>query len=357
MLKIPCTLMRAGTSKAAFLLKQDLPTSIVERDKLILKLMGSPDLRQIDGIGGGDPLSSKVAIIDRHNGPDADIDFLFAQVLLNKPEVNTQANCGNILSGVAPFAIEKGLIKPTHPVTKVRIFNENTNTIVVSTVQTPHGLVTYKGDASIDGVPGASAPIYLDFGNVMGTTTGKLFPTGNKVDVINDIEVSCLDCSIPVVFIAATSLGKKGNESKLELDQDVDLLKKIEDIRKKVIEKIGMKFSPLLPKVILVSAALNGGNIASRYFTPVNCHAAHAVTGAICLSVAGNIPGTIPNKYFTFLSNSNEVKIEHPAGMLSIALALKEHEGKYTLEKAAVYRTARPLFEGNVLIGKDKIYA
>lgn len=356
MLKVPCTLMRAGTSKAAFLLKNDLPDSIIERDKLILKLMGSPDLRQIDGIGGGDPLSSKVAIIDKHNGPDADINFLFAQVLLNKPEVNTQTNCGNILSGVAPFAIEKGLVKATHPITKVRIFNENTNTFVVATVQTPNGIVTYEGKTQIDGVPGTSSPIFLDFGNVMGTTTGKLFPTRNVVDVINGISVSCVDCSIPVVFIAANSLGKKGNESKIELDQDIKLLQTIEDIRQAVTKKMNMTFSPLLPKVALVSSPLNGGNIASRYFTPVNCHAAHAVTGAICISVAASIVGTIPNQFFV-PSNDHDITIEHPAGMLPIALTLKKDKGTYILEKAGVYRTARPLIEGRVLIRKDTSYA
>jgi len=251
MLKIPCTLMRAGTSKAAFLMKSDLPSSVEERNALILKLMGSPDLRQIDGIGGGDPLSSKVAIISKSDSESADVNFLFAQVLLDKPEVNTQANCGNILSGVAPFAIEKGLVKTTDPETIVRIYNENTGVTVTAKVQTPNGNITYNGDVSIDGVPGKGSPIYLNFGNVVGTTTGKLFPTGNMVDLIDGIEVSCLDVSIPVIFISANALGKNGNESKQELDQDKKLISLIQNIRSSIIKKVSMPYSELIPKYSL----------------------------------------------------------------------------------------------------------
>lgn len=240
MLKIPCTLMRAGTSKGAFFIKSDLPSAVEERNTLLLKLMGSPDLRQIDGIGGGDPLSSKVGIISKSDLETADVNFLFAQVLLDKPEVNTQVNCGNILSAVAPFAIEKGLVKTTDPETTVRIYNENTGVIVTAKVQTPNGNITYNGDFSIDGVPGKGSPIYLNFANVIGKMTGKLFPTGNMLDLIDGIEVSCLDVSIPVIFISANALGIRGNESKEALEADKKLLSLIENIRLSIIKKMGM---------------------------------------------------------------------------------------------------------------------
>jgi 4-oxalomesaconate tautomerase len=351
MLRIFCVLMRAGTSKAAFLFKNDLHDSLEARDTLILKLMGSPDIRQVDGIGGGDPLSSKVAIRDIYDSPHADISFLFAQVLLDKPEVNTQPNCGNILARVASFAIEKGLVKTVDPETTVKIYNENTGAIIIARVQTPKGIITYQGNVAIDGVPGAVSPILLNFGNVIGINTEKLFPTGNLIDTINGIKISCLDVSIPVIFVIASDLGKNGNETKQELDNDNNLLQMINEIRKEVI----LKISSLIPKLSLVSKPLKEGNITLRYFTPISCHAAHAVTGALCLSVACNIQGTISSKIVKIDGNQIEnFIVEHPSGIINISAKIKKVCAmNYILENAFFIRTARPLFDGYVLIKED----
>jgi len=356
MMKIPCMMFRGGTSKGPFFLKSDLPSDTSLRDQLLLSLMGSPHGRQIDGIGGGDSLSSKVAIVGLSEREDADIDYLLCQVHINEPIVETTLNCGNMLSAVAPFAIEKGLVKTTDPETVVRIYNENTGVTVTAKVQTPNGNITYNGDVSIDGVPGKGSPIYLNFGNVVGTTTGKLFPTGNMVDLIDGIEVSCLDVSIPVIFISANALGKNGNESKQELDQDKKLISLIQNIRSSIIKKVSMPYSELIPKVAIISRPFKEGNISSRYFTPMYCHAAYAVTGALCLSTACGISGTIPSM-FCKKSSDNKFIVEHPSGYINVLTELdssvENNNTIFSLKKAEFVRTARPLFEGNVLIRDD----
>src|SRR5262245_58098625 len=228
---IPCFQMRGGTSKGAYFLASDLPADVASRDRILLAVMGSPDKRQIDGIGGADPLTSKVAIVSRSSRPGIDVDYLFCQVWVDKPEVSTQQNCGNILAGVAPFAIEQGLVPVSGRETRVRIFMVNTSQTVVATVQTPDGHPAYDGDAAIDGVPGTAAPIPLSFADTAGSTCGALLPTGRTVDVVNGVRVTCIDNGMPVVIMRADEMGRTGYETRDALDADTELKERIEAIR------------------------------------------------------------------------------------------------------------------------------
>ncbi|GJM07524.1 MAG: hypothetical protein DHS20C10_12580 [marine bacterium B5-7] len=355
--KVPCTLYRAGTSKGPFFLKNDLPSDTQLRNKMLLSIMGSPHSRQIDGIGGADSLSSKVAIISSSVKEEVDIDYLFCQVHIDIPSVNTALNCGNMLSAVAPFAIEKGLVKAVHPETTVKIFNENTGSIVHALVQTPGGKISYSGNTIIDGVPGSAAPIKLTFLDSVGSNTGTLLPTGNVIDRIEGINVSCIDVAVPMVILCASSLGKTGYESKKTLDADKEFLKNLETIRQKAALKMGLGnvSSNVSPKVCLIAPPRHGGQITSRYFTPFDCHATHAVTGALCLSAACLIPGTLAHNITKFpLPTSTldeyEIEIEHPAGKIQTAIKTTKENNKIDFPEASFIRTARPLFEGKVLI-------
>ena len=352
---IPCLLMRGGTSKGPFFLASDLPQNEAERDRVLLAVMGSPDVRQIDGIGGGDSLTSKVVIVDRSSRPGIDLEYLFAQVSVDKFSVDTTPNCGNMLSGVGPFAIERGLIPASDPVTEIRIFNLNTKKVIEAVIPTPGGKVTYEGDTRIDGVPGAGAPIVLKFLDAAGAKTGKLLPTGQAKDVVDGIEVSCVDFANPIVFLAASSFGKTGHESKRELDADKELLARLEPIRLKAAVLMGMgdASGKVLPKLVLVAPPQRGGNISSRYFVPWNCHAAHAVTGALCVAAACAIPGSIANALVQLdPSDPNKIAIEHPSGMLETRIEVERPEGAAlpTIRSAGIVRTARPLLGGTVYI-------
>jgi len=233
--RIPCVLMRGGTSRGPFFLASDLPRDPKERDAVLLAAMGSPHDYQVDGIGGANPLTSKVAMISRSRHPDADVDYLFAQVLVNERLVDTKPNCGNMLVAVGPFAIEAGLVTARAPETTVRIFNVNTQALVEAIVQTPDGAVTYEGDAAIDGVPGTAAPVKLNFKSAIGSVTGKLLPTGRALDLIDGIEVSCVDVAMPMILMHAEQFGKTGHESAAELDADRDLYARMEPIRRKAL--------------------------------------------------------------------------------------------------------------------------
>ncbi len=350
---IPCTLMRGGTSKGPYFHARDLPSDPAERNRVLLLAMGSPHARQIDGIGGGDTLTSKVVIVSASTRPDIDIEYLFAQVSVETSTVDTTPNCGNMLSGVGPFAIENGLVKAQDPVTTLQILNINTGKVVEAVVQTPGGVVSYDGPARINGVPGSGAPIVLNFKNAAGAKTGRLLPTGSAVDVVDGVEVSCVDFSTPLVFVPAIAVGKTGYESKKELDADPRLLERLESIRLQVALKAGLGDvrDKVLPKIALVAPPRGEGVIASRYFTPWNCHSAYAVTGALCLSAATVIPGTVVNR----LARPHEadpdlVTIEQPAGTLDIRLQFADGSpGEYpVIVSAGLVRTARKLFEGVV---------
>ncbi|HJV28769.1 MAG TPA: 4-oxalomesaconate tautomerase [Aromatoleum sp.] len=353
MLTIPCTLMRGGTSKGPYFHAKDLPVEPAERDRVLLAAMGSPHARQIDGIGGGDTLTSKVVIVSPSTRSDIDIEYLFAQVSVETATVDTTPNCGNMLAGVGPFAIENGLVSATDPVTTLRILNVNTGKVVEAVIQTPGGRVTYDGLARIDGVPGSAAPIQLNFRDAAGAKTGRLLPTGRHVDVIDGVEVSCIDFSTPLVFVPAEAMGKTGYETKAELDADRKLKARLESIRLQIALRAGLGDvrDKVLPKIALVASPQRGGVIASRYFTPWNCHSAYAVTGALCLSAASIIPGSVVHQLARPKANDPHlVTIEQPAGTLDIRLDVdaRDADGVPLIRSAGLIRTARPLFRGAV---------
>lgn len=349
MFKIPTLLMRAGTSKAIYIEKKYLPIDKNERDAVLLKLMGSPDVRQIDGFGNNDPLSNKFAIVSLSDRADADLDFLFAQVLLNENKISTEANCGNILSGVGAYAIEIGLFKAIHPVTTVRIYNENTDTVIESTLSTVNGMINYEGDAKIDGVPGSGSPIYMNFPGSVGNTFGSLLPTGSSINTIDNIEFSFADVAIPVLIMHASSFGKIGYETPDELSSDFDLISKIKIMREKVLSFFKLKNSALIPKVALISAPRKNGLINSRYFTLYTCHAAHAVTGALCLAASSFIPGTIVSKFSQQFEKNKTIVIEHLAGQLDVDIEI-ENLNPFQIKRAGFMRTTRPLLQGYGII-------
>lgn len=349
--RIPCVMMRGGTSRGPFLLASDLPSDRQTRDEVLLAIMGSPHEYQVDGIGGAMPLTSKVAIISKSQHPGADVDYLFAQVLVNERLVDTKPNCGNMLVGVGPFAVEAGLVSARDPETMVRIFNVNTESLVESIVQTPEGKVTYEGDAAIDGVPGTSAPVKLNFRSAAGAVTGKLLPTGRALDVIDGVDVSCVDMAMPMILMPAEQLGKTGHESAAELDADRDLYTRMEAIRRKAGEMMGMgDVSKLVvPKIGLLAKPRKGGTIASRYFVPYSCHKAHAVTGTVCVASACAIPGTVASRLVTQRrAPQGVIKIEHPSGMIAIDLDVELDRDPPVIRRAALIRTARRIFDGHV---------
>ncbi|ODN42492.1 4-oxalomesaconate tautomerase [Piscirickettsia litoralis] len=355
MKRIPCILMRSGTSKGPFLLASDVPSAPKERDQALLKIMGSPHQSQIDGIGGGSSISSKVAIISPSTRPGVDVDYLFCQVIVNEARVDSSLNCGNMLSGVGPFAIIKGLVKAQDQETTVRIYNQNTGVIVEAKIQTPKGEVSFDGETTIDGVPGQSAPIELSFLDSVGAKTGQLLSTGHPIDLIDDIEVSCIDVSVPVVMMLAKSLGKSGYESKQELDQDKDLIAKMESIRQKAAILMGMGdvSQSVIPKMALLAEPRFNGNVTSRYFTPKDCHPSHAVTGAICIATACLIPGSVASKVaHNILSQkkSHGIIVEHPAGKIDAVIHKEITGDTIDIPKVSFIRTARPLFSGEVII-------
>ncbi len=356
MMKLPCMLFRGGTSKGPFFLKTDLPSDENLRNQLLLSLMGSPHGRQIDGIGGGDSLSSKVAIVGLSERDDADVNYLFCQVHTNEPIVETTLNCGNMLSAVAPFAIEKRIVETTDPETVVRIYNENTGIVMVATVQTPNRIITYEGDTAIDGVPGTAAPVKLSFINAVGAKTGKLLPTGRVIDDIDGIPISCVDVAVPMVVTYAESMGKTGYESKAELDSDNIFMEKLEVLRRAAALKMGLGdvSRSSSPKICLVSKARNGGSITSRYFTPFNCHDAHAVSGGLCLAATCLIEGTVAYDVAKLVTPEEtkfeqEIVIEHPSGNIWTSVNVDKTGDSVDFPLASFIRTARPLFEGNVI--------
>ncbi|HTO46411.1 MAG TPA: 4-oxalomesaconate tautomerase [Burkholderiales bacterium] len=348
--RIPCVLMRGGTSRGPYLLASDLPADPRQRDAVLLRIMGSPHPLQVDGIGGSNTLTSKVAIVSRSREPGADVDYLFAQVSVNEAIVDTKPNCGNMLSGVGPFAIEAGLVKAGDRETMVRIFNVNTRTLVEALIQTPSGRVEYEGDTRIDGVAEPAAPIKLTFLDAMGAVTGKLLPTGNVVDVIDGVEVSCVDMAMPVMIMAAEALGKTGKETPAELDADRALFARMEAIRLKAGQLMGMgDVSKLVvPKPVLASRPSAPGGIASRYFTPHACHRSHAATGALAVGTAAALAGSVASRFVDPPNFSGgALRIEHPAGAIPVNLELA---GPGEVRRASLVRTARRIFEGNVLV-------
>ncbi|MEX2449542.1 MAG: 4-oxalomesaconate tautomerase [Rhodospirillales bacterium] len=351
--RIPCVLMRGGTSKGPFFLRSDLPVDEATRDTVLLAAMGSPDILQTDGIGGATPLTSKVAMVSLSDREDADVDYLFAQVAFDKPIVDTSPNCGNMLSGVGPFGIEAGLVKARDPETTIRIYNVNTQTLIEAVIQTPGGEVVYDGDASIDGVPGTAAPITLNFLNAAGSKCSSMLPTGNAKDMIDGIEVSCVDVAMPMVLVKAEAMGKTGYESKAELDADKAFYEKLESIRQKASPMMGLgdATGKVIPKFGIVTAPKNGGSITARYFVPYTCHAAFAVTGSCCVASAAVTPGTVANDVAK-IGNADKqiITIEHPSGKIDVNIEFEVSGAFPDVKRVGIIRTCRRLFEGYVMI-------
>jgi 4-oxalomesaconate tautomerase len=351
---IPSTLMRGGTSKGLYFHARDLPQSPRARDQVLLAAMGSPDPRQIDGVGGAHPLTSKIAVIAPSERADADVDYLFLQVVVDKAEVSDSQNCGNILAGVGPWAIENGLVRVAGDSTPVRIHMVNTGSIAVAHVPTPRGAVEYEGDARIDGVPGTAAAIPIDFLDVAGSSCGALFPTGASVDRIADIEVTCIDNGMPVVVLRAADLGKRGDESPEELEADAALRARVESIRLAAGPRmnLGDVLKKTVPKMCLVSAARHGGTIHTRTFIPHRVHEAIGVLGAVSVATACVTPGAIAAQVAGLAPRSGpqRLEIEHPTGFFTVEMDVQVAGSSVTVKRSALLRTARKLMQGEVFV-------
>ncbi|MCJ9670623.1 MULTISPECIES: 4-oxalomesaconate tautomerase [unclassified Neorhizobium] len=341
---VRCMWMRGGTSKGGYFLASDLPA---DRDNFLLRVMGSPDPRQIDGMGGAHPLTSKVAVVRKSGREGVDVDYLFLQVFVDQPIVTDAQNCGNILAGIGPFAIERGLVTAKGDKTEVSIFMENTGQIAIATIETPGGQVTYKGEARIDGVPGTSAPVPIVFADTAGSSCGALLPTGNPVDVIEGVACTLIDNGMPCVVMRGDVLGITGTESPKNLEANQELRAKLEAIRLKAgpMMNLGDVTKKSVPKMTMVSAPTAGGAISTRTFIPHTCHDAIGVLGAVSVATACLLPEG-PASELAVIPEGNEklLSIEHPTGEMSVIATMKDGE----VHRAAVLRTARKLFDGVV---------
>ena len=349
---IPCIFMRGGTSRGPFFKASDLPADTAARDRFLLAAMGSPDVRQIDGLGGADTLTSKVAIVSKSARPGIDVDYLFAQVSIDKAMVDTSPSCGNMLAGVAPFAIETGLVPAREGETRVMIFNVNTESRIEAVIRTPGRKVAYEGDARIDGVPGTAAPIVLNFMDVVGSLSGKLLPSGKFREEIAGLEVTLIDVAMPMMLARAKDLGLTGYEDRKAFDANKALFARLEPIRREAGRRMGLGdvSDKVVPKIGLLAPARDGGTITSRYLTPHALHMAHAVTGAVCLASACALPGTIAHEIAVPDSaNPRTIWIEHPSGKVDVRLETTG-SGAAMDVVAGTLRTARPIMRGEVLV-------
>lgn len=343
---IPCLWMRGGTSKGAIFLKEDLPADPSRRDELLLRIMGSPDPRQIDGIGGADPLTSKVAVLSPASRPDADVDYLFLQVFVDQALVSDAQGCGNILAAVGPAAIERGLMQAAGEETSMRIHMLNTGEIATARIATPNGRVAYTGNAAIDGVPGTHAAVPLMFSNIAGSMCGALLPTGNAVDVIEGIECTLIDNGMPCVVMRAADLGISGTETRETLDANAELKRRVEAIRLKAgpMMNLGDVAEKSVPKMTLVSPPTAGGTISTRSFIPHRCHATIGVFAAVSVATACTLPGS-PAASVARLPDDGTFVIEHPTGAAEVLI---ERDETGAVTQAGTLRTARKLFDGRV---------
>ncbi|MEP1206210.1 MAG: 4-oxalomesaconate tautomerase [Rhizobiaceae bacterium] len=344
---VACMWMRGGTSKGGYFLQQDLPSDPDQRQAFLLGVMGSPDERQIDGMGGADPLTSKVAVVAKSERPGVDVDYLFLQVAVDKPVVSDAQNCGNILAGVGPFAIERGLVAAQDGETRVSIFMENTGQIAIATVPTPSGEVSYQGNARIDGVPGTAAAIPLEFKDTAGSSCGALLPTGNVVDEIDGVEVTMIDNGMPCVVMLASAMGISGQESREELEANSDLRSRLEAIRLRCgpLMNLGDVTDKTVPKMTMVSPPQQGGAISTRTFIPHRCHASIGVLGAVSVATACLLEGAPAQKLASIpAGNSKTLPIEHPIGETTIVARMDGNE----VASAAILRTANKLMDGTV---------
>lgn len=345
---VRCMWMRGGTSKGGFFLADDLPPEPAARDAFLLRAMGSPDPRQIDGMGGADPLTSKVAIVTRSDRAGVDVDYLFLQVFVDQAIVTDAQNCGNMLAGVGPFAIERGLIEATSEETRVAVYMVNTGQIAIATCQTPGGVPTYAGDAAIDGVPGTAAPIPLEFRDTAGSSCGALLPTGNAVDVIEGVACTLIDNGMPCVVFKAEDVGATGYEDRDTLDADTALKARIEAIRLVAgpMMNLGDVADKSVPKMMLVAPPARGGAVTVRSFIPHRAHATIGVLGAVSVATACLVPGSPAAEVATLPEGRRKLlSVEHPTGEMSCVLETDE-SGAVT--SAALLRTARKLMDGMI---------
>lgn len=345
---VRCALMRGGTSKGAVFLAEDLPATPGARDALLLRLMGSPDPRQVDGLGGAHPLTSKVAVVAPSTGPDADVDYLFLQVVVDAAVVSDSQTCGNMLAAVAPFAIERGLVPAGDPVTTVRVRLVNTDSVATLRVCTPGGVVTYDGETELSGVPGTAAPVEID-----AETGGRsVLPTGRPSDVLAGLEATCVDNGMPSVIVRAADLGVAGDETPAALEDDDKLLARVREIRAAAAEAMGLDLdleAATVPKVVLVSAPRAGGTIATRSFIPRRVHQAIGVLGAASVAAAVATPGSVTDGLAVPVRDGR-VRVEHPTGYLD--LRIEAEEG--SISRTTLVRTARLLMDGIAFPAPDR---
>ena len=340
--------MRGGTSKGGYFLADDLPSDDTARDALLLAVMGSPDARQIDGMGGANPLTSKVAIVSDSDRDDVDVDYLFLQVFVDQALVSDAQNCGNILAGVGAFAIERGLVTPSGETTDVRIFMRNTGQVATATIATPGGVVSYAGDEAIDGVPGTAAAVPLVFDDVAGSMCGALLPTGNNVDTVEGIEVTMIDNGMPVVVLRAADMGINGYETPADLDADDRLKARLETLRLACGHMMnrGDVTKKSVPKMTMVAPALHGGAFMTRSFIPHRCHDTIGVFAAVSAATAALLPGSPAAALASVPEGPRKVMaVEHPNGATACVL---ECDDDNRVLKAGMMRTTRKLFDGMI---------
>lgn len=341
-------LMRGGTSKGAFFVADDLPHDPSARDDLLLRILGSPDPRQIDGLGGAHPLTSKVAIVGHSTDPAADVDYLFLQVVVDKPVVTDAQNCGNLLAGVGPFAVERGLVAVAGQTGVVRIRMLNSGGIAVARFPVAGGEPVYSGTTVIPGVPGTASEVRLDFASTEGATCGSLLPTGAVVDTIDGVDVTCIDNGMPVVVMRAADVGVSGYEPCAELEADGALRERIERIRLKAgpLMRLGDVTRLMVPKVTMVAPPQCGGHLCTRTFIPHRCHDAIGVLGAVSVATAALLPGTPVAALLGRPIDGGHVVVEHATGALDVSLDIDSTGARPTVRRSGIVRTARRLFDG-----------
>ncbi|MGI9373584.1 MAG: 4-oxalomesaconate tautomerase [Hyphomicrobiales bacterium] len=350
---IPCVFMRGGTSRGPYFNRADLPDDRSKLAEVLIAAVGAGHPLNIDGIGGGAAVTTKVAMLSPSEKEDVDVDYFFAQVSVEEREVDFSPTCGNILAGVGPAALEMGIVEPTGNKTEVRIHSVNTGADVTAVVETPNGAVKYEGDARIDGVPGTAAPITLNFKNVAGSRTGAMFPTQSPLETIQGVDVTLIDVAMPMCIARAEDFGLTGYETQAELDANKALFEKFEPIRIEAGERMGLGdvTKSVVPKFAVLAPAKNDGSVCARYFMPWKCHPSMAATGGICIASCVSAPGTIAAN----IADPSErgpiaITIEHPMGQMEINLAFDNDGGQFNLHSAGVLRTARKVMEGNLFI-------
>jgi 4-oxalomesaconate tautomerase len=346
---VRCMLVRGGTSKGAFFLADDLPSDAAARDDLLLRLMGSPDPRQIDGLGGATSLTSKVAVVSPSDRDDADVDYLFLQLGVDEPTVSDRQNCGNILAGVGPFALERGLVAAADGQTDVRIRMVNSDSVAVATVPTPGGRVSYRGDVAIAGVPGTAAGITLAFADTEGSATGALLPTGHVRDTVDGVEVTCVDNGMPVVLAHAAAFGLTGHEGHEELAADTALAERVDAFRTKAgaLMGLGDVAGASVPKTVLLAPPADGGHVATRSFIPVRPHTAVGVLAAVSVVTGMLLPGAVGHEIAeTWPEGATRIDVEHPTGHFLVDVAVDATASPPRVIRSGVVRTARKLMDG-----------